>query len=224
LIWEKDVRHTMIWIPPLVYFALLAIEVLLGGRRWAVVAGGALAVVAAVQALGFQRPQMQGVGKAAEFMLSLPESDVTYYQGSLNGSFIFEVRRRDPEKRRVVARSKLVLATRVQYAKEAILTTPEEVIKLFRRWHIRYLAVENKNELSELALVNRTLQTGPFEVVRDFPIESPDPEFTGRRIVVYRYTGEFEPHSEPVVIPMMTLRNRNIAVHLRDLYGAPWPR
>ncbi len=224
LIWEKDIRHSMAWIPPLVYFALAAVDILFARRRWSLLAAGALAVVTAVGSLQFERPYMEGVAEAARFILSKPETDVIYYQGALNGSFIYSVRQLDPEKRRVVARSKLVLATRIQYAKQAIVTTPEGVIDMFRRWGIRYLAVENRETISELAVVNRALATGPFELAGIFPIRTTDPGLTGRKILVYRFTGELITDSEPVAIPMMTLRNGAIRVNLKNLAGQPWPR
>ncbi|MGH9814524.1 MAG: ArnT family glycosyltransferase, partial [Candidatus Acidiferrales bacterium] len=86
LIWEKDTRHAMIWLPPLVYFAILAIEILCVGRRWTFVVCATLAVTMVVGAVGFQRPMMEGVTDVARFILSQPDSDIIYYQGSLNGS------------------------------------------------------------------------------------------------------------------------------------------
>lgn len=227
VIWEKDIRHAMIWIPPLVYFALLAIETLCAGRRWALVVCSALAIAMAGGAVGFQRPLMEGVTDVAKFILSQPDSDIIYYQGSLNGSFIYSVRKLDPEKTRMVVRDKQVVATQIAYGKRSLLQTPEEVTEMFRRFRIRYFAIENRLPFRELAIVERSLASGSYELIDTFPIRSEDPEFTGRAILVYRLQGDLpDPaaDADPVTIPMMVLREGEIRADLSRLAGKPWPR
>lgn len=227
LIWEKDIRHAMIWIPPLVYFALLAIETLCAGRRWAIVVSGALAVVMFGGAVRFQRPLMEGVTDVAKFILSQPDSHIIYYQGPLNGSFIYSVRQLDPEKTRMVVRSKQVVATQIAYAERPLLRSQEEVIQMFHRFRIRYFAVENKSISGDLAVVEAALTHGPFQRMGTFPIRSEDPEFAGRAIHVYRFAGDFPESAadrDAVVIPMMVLREGEIRADLTRLAGTPWPR
>ncbi len=227
LIWEKDIRHAMIWVPPLVYLALLAIEILCARRRWALVVCSALALAMLVGAIRFQRPSMEGVTDVARFILSQPDSDIIYYQGALNGSFIYSVRQLDPEKTRMVVRDKQVVATQIAYAKRSLLGTPEEVMEMFRRFRIRYFAVENRLPFRELAIVGETLANGPYELMGTFPIRSEDPEFAGRAILVYRFQGDLpEPAADaaPVTIPMMMLRDGKIQADLTRLAGKPWPR
>jgi hypothetical protein len=105
LVQEKDIRHTIIWIPPLVYFALLSLEVLFNHRRWALAACLVLALSVLVKALRFEAPKVIGVENVARYVLSQPESDIVYYQGWLNGDFIFSVRMLDPRSSMLAALS-----------------------------------------------------------------------------------------------------------------------
>jgi hypothetical protein len=222
---EKDLRHTMIWIPPLVYLALLAIEVLLARRRWALLASAALALNTAGNALLYDRPRLSGVEAAARFISEQPDADIIYYQGSLNGNFIFYTRKYDPMKTRMVARDKQVYATRIvdQFGTRQILSTPEQVIDLFRTWGIRYALIQNRSAEPGLEPVKPALATNVFQHIAYFPIHSTVPEADGQWIDVYRYTGPIERETEQVVIPMLTLRD-HIRVRLHNLVGQPWPR
>lgn len=224
LIPEKDLRHTMIWIPPLVYLSLLTIEVLLARRRWALLAGAALAVNTVVNALDYDRPRLSGVEAAARFISEQSDADLVYYQGHLNGNFIFYMRKYDPEKKRMIARDKQVRATRIvdQFGSWQILSTPEQVLELFRTWGIRYAAVQDRDYEPGLEPVRLALATPSFQLIAQFRITSTVPEANNQRIDVYRYLGPMERSKEPVVIPMLTLRD-HIRADLNRLVGKPWP-
>jgi hypothetical protein len=225
LIQEKEPRHIMVWIPPLVYFALLAVEVLFAYRRWCLVASGALALYFLIGAVRYERvPEVAGIEEVARYVLSQPDSDVIYYQGPLNGDFIFYVRKFDPEKRHLVARGKQVVASRImpQFGTREILKTPEEVLAFFRTWGIRYAVVENIEPLAGMRVVKNALDSDNFELLRIFPLWTNAPEDANRKVLVYRYRGQTQRTHEPVVIPMMTLRN-DIRADLNRLAGRPWP-
>jgi 4-amino-4-deoxy-L-arabinose transferase-like glycosyltransferase len=222
LIQEKNSRHILIWIPPLVYFALLGVEALLPWKRWALAASAALALYTLVGALRFDRPRVNGVEEATRYVLAQPGSDILYYQGYLNGDFVFNVRRLDPQKRRMVATDKQVVVTNMVYARRPVLRTPKEVLNFFRTWGIRYAVVESKDPGPGFAPVHDLLRSDQFELLRTFPILSNDPFYAHDEISVYRYRGELNRSSEPVEIPMMTIRH-NIFVDLNRLVGRPWP-
>lgn len=224
LITEKDLRHTMIWIPPLVYLSLVVVEVVLLRRRWALLAGAALAVNTVVNALDYDRPRLEGVEAAARFVSGQPDAEITYYQGDLNGNFIFYMRVYDPQKKRMVAREKQIRATRVidQFGTQQILSTPEQVLDLFRTWGIRYAVIQDRDLEPGLELVNKALATPSFERIAEFRITSTVPAANNQRIFVYRYLGPMQRSEEPVVIPMLTLKE-HIRVELHALVGRPWP-
>jgi hypothetical protein len=224
LVQEKDVRHTMIWIPPLVYFALLAVDVAFSRWKLGVWAGAALAAVVAFQAIRFEAPRLGGIEPVVRYVLAQPESDVIYYQGRLDGNFTFFVRKHDPEKRHMVAREKQVVAARIftGFGKRKILDTPEEFVELLQSWGIRYAVIENKDPYEGIAFVRAALQSDAFERVAFFPLEGNKPHLLGKSVEVYRFKGELRRTDEPVRIPMMLMRE-DIKVDLKRLAGRPWP-
>jgi hypothetical protein len=222
LLQEKDIRHTIIWIPPLVYFALLGLEAVLNNRRWASAACVVLALWVLVKALRFEVPKVIGVENVARYVLSQPESDIVYYQGALNGDFIFSVRKLDPEKRHMVARDKQVVATQIVYDRRTILHTPQEVLTFFQNWGIRYAVVDNREPSEDLEPALALFQSDQFERIAAFPIWSNSPEWRDVSLSVYRYRGELRRANSLAVIPMMTIHN-DISVDLKRLVGQRWP-
>ena len=224
LIQEKSIRHTMVWIPALVYFALIMVENLLPRKSWAVIAFGVLAAYSVVRALNTETAKVSGIEPVVQYLTSQPDSDVLYYQGFLNGDFIFYVRKYDPLKQRLVAREKQVVATKVNegYGTRRILNTPEEVIELFRVWGIRYAVVENREFIRGLSPVRTAVLSDQFEPIRAFNIESKEAFFSNRRVTIYRFKGELKRSEATVTLPMMTLRE-DIKADLNRLAGRPWP-
>jgi len=229
---EKDLRHTMIWIPPLVYFSVLAVEALFAHRRWALVATGGLCLTLFVNALELDRRRMVGVEAAARWVSAQDESEVVYYQGALNGNFIFWMRKYDPEKKRLIAREKQFVATQIVagYGRREMMKSPEEILNFFRTWGIRYALVENREAIPELSRARAFFQSSHFELVQAFPIsvnetvgvEGPSRRDADMKILVYRFRGTLQRSSAGVSIPMMTLRS-DIPVRLDRLAGRPWP-
>ena len=224
LIQEKSIRHSFVWIPALVYFALVVVENLLPQRKWVLAAFCALAVYSAGKALNTDTDKVAGLEPVAQYLAAQPESDVLYYQGSLNGDFIFYVRKFDPQKKRLVAREKQIVATKVNegYGTRTILRTPEEVIQMFQGWGIRYAVVENREFIGGLSPVHVALRSDQFEVVKSYLFDSNIAFFNSRRVTIYRFKGELKRSEASVTVPMMTLRD-DIKVDLNRLAGRPWP-
>jgi 4-amino-4-deoxy-L-arabinose transferase-like glycosyltransferase len=224
LIQEKSIRHTFVWVPALVYFALVAVENLLPRRAWVLAAFCALAIYSVGKALNTDTAKVSGLEPVAQYLAAQPESDVLYYQGFLNGDFIFYVRKYDPQKRRLIAREKQIVATKVNegYGTRTILRSPEEVIQMFQEWGIRYAVVENREFISGLSPVRMALQSDQFEVVSAHRIHSNIAFFHSRRVTIYRFKGELKRSDATVTVPMMTLRD-DIKVDLNRLAGRPWP-
>lgn len=213
------------WIPALVYFARVAIENLLPRRKWVLAAFCVLAVYSVGKALNTDTAKVAGLEPVAQYVAAQPESDVLYYQGSLNGDFIFYVRKFDPQKKRLIAREKQIVATKVNegYGTRTILRTPEEVIQMFQVWGIRYAVVENREFIGGLSPVHVALRSDQFEVVKSYSFVSNIAFFNSRRVTIYRFKGELKRSEATVTVPMMTLRD-DIKVDLNRLAGRPWPK
>ncbi len=225
LIQEKSIRHSMIVVPVLVYFALVVIEILLPRRNWLIAALCLLSVYSVWKAvLRTHTPKMSGVEPIVQYLVTQPDSDVLYYQGNLNGDFIFFTRKHDPQKRRFVAREKQIVATKINvgYGTRRILSTPEEVMQLFQAMGIRYAVVENREFVGGLGPVHVALMSSQFERVRVFSVHSNISSFNDRRITVYRFKGDLKRSESTITLPMMTLRE-DIQADLNRLAGRPWP-
>jgi hypothetical protein len=220
LISEKDPRHTILWIPPLLYFALTALETLCVRRTWALIISSVLAIFFVVNALRSERPIVDGAAEVADYVLSLPESDVIYYQGVLHGDFIFYVRKLDPEKRHLVAREKQVAI--LGREQRPILHSAQEVLAFFQNWGIRYAIVEDIDPFPGFGPVREMLKSDHFELLRSFPVTTNQADMSVRQVQVFRYRGEIHRTNRNVIIPMMTLRH-GIFANLSRLAGRSWP-
>jgi Dolichyl-phosphate-mannose-protein mannosyltransferase len=220
LISEKDPRHTILWIPAILYLALTALETLCVRRTWALIVCSAVALFFLVQALRSERPIVSGPADAASYVVSLPESAVVYYQGALHGDFIFHVRKLDPEKRHLVAREKQVVVS--GHERRPILHSAREVLDFFQNWGIRYAIVEDVDPFPGFGAVRELLNSDQFELLRTFPVVTNQPDVRVRQVLVFRYRGELHPTNQKVMIPMLTLR-RAIFADLSRLAGRPWP-
>jgi len=220
LISEKDPRHTILWIPPLVYFALTALETLFVRRTWALVVSSILALFFVGNALRVERPIVDGAAEVADYVLSLPESDVVYYQGLLHGDFIFNVRKLDPERSHLVAREKQVVV--MGHERRPILHSAKEVLEFFQNWGIRYAIVEDIDPFPGFEPVRELLKSNQFELVRTFPVATNQADVPVHQVQVFRFRGELHRTSRDVIIPMLTLRHA-IFADLSRLAGRPWP-
>jgi len=222
---EKDPRHSMIWIPPLLYLAFVAIDTLLVRRTWALVVSSALAFGLLIIGLRTPRPIVHGVREAAHYVLSRSDSDVIYYQGRLNGDFIFFARKFDPQKMRVVARDREIVGRTDVLPVETGGTsaTDQEVLNFFQTWGIRYAVVEDPDLLASFGVVHQIFYSPQFEFVRAFPVSTNWPDVSVRQIQVFRYRGQLHRTEQNVTIPMQTIPN-DIHVNLSQLVGHPWPR
>jgi Dolichyl-phosphate-mannose-protein mannosyltransferase len=220
LISEKDPRHAILWIPPLLYLALTALEALCVRRTWALIISSALALFFVVNALRSERPFVGGAADVADYVLSLPESDAVYYQGILHGDFIFYIRKLDPEKRHLVAREKQVAV--LGHEQRPILHSAQEVLEFFKNWGIRYAIVEDLDPFPGFGPVRELLKSDQFELLRSFPVVTNQSDVQVRQVQVFRYRGELHRTNGNVMIPMMTLR-RGIFADLSRLAGRSWP-
>ena len=234
-IMEKQARHILIWIPPLIYFALIGVDVLLPKARWRWAGYAALGLYFFVQALMFSCPRLTGAEAAARFIFAQPESDIVYYRGNLDSDFIFWARQLDPQKSHMVAREKDL---DLGYAE-----AQDQFLKLFQTWGVRYAVVDsmefgptsatgNYRQFTEPWL-REALHSGQFDLVRTFPVKlnignsNAQPtnvyEYGGTKTIeVYRYRGEIHRSPQPVTVSVKSV-GLNFSIDLNRLAGRPWP-
>ena len=219
VIHEKSPRYIMAWLLPFVFFAVFLLWRTL--ERWPPVRLAALVGLAAsfyVSALSHERPYVVGCEEAARYLAQQPGSDMVFYQGQLNGNFIFFVRAFDQEKRRLVIREKSI----VNSDGHQILRSAESVERMFLENGVRYMVVEDKDFRPELAVTHRALQSDKFELMREIAIQTNDPEWAGVKLLVYRTKSPVDPVSTYLDIPMTRIP-QDLHLPLSRLAGKPWP-
>ncbi len=231
LLADKDVRYTIQWIPPLIYLALVALETLCRQQRWAIMASAVLALYFVINAFTIERPIVTGVKNAAEFVVSQPQSDIVYYQGSLDRDFIFFVREFDPEKSHMILKGKQVtlMASSSFDPNQEFVPDESKIVNLFGSFGIRYAIIQDQDgdvtpaEHSLYLAVRKLLNSDQFELVRTFQIQSNQRRVPVRQISVFRYRQEVHRTIQKITLPVDSIDGRGLSVDLSRLVGRPWP-
>lgn len=215
-------RHSIYWIPA---FALLAVEgvgwiasrVRLPHLRTALVAfviGGALWA-----SLRSPARYVRGYEEAARYVVeNTQESRFSFMDGYLNGGFIYQVRRHDPERRLWVLRGDkllygVLMDPRSGYEEHA--SSDEEILAALFRYDPELIVVEEPQvdyEMPAATRLRETLATYPerFELVREFPIESNVAMYEGVRLNVYRSRVRNPAPARRLSFAMMGLGGRSL--------------
>lgn len=229
---DKGPRVIMSWLLPFVFFAVYFVWRLFA--RWPRAGIAALVMLGVTYyavALAFERPYVEGCEEAARFLAQQPDSDIVFYQGTLNGDFIFFVRKFDPQKRRLVVREKAIVALsqitdmggkNPVMRKRQMLRTAEEVEQMFLDVGVRYMVVENRDFAPELALTHVALRSDKFELIKKIPIRTNDHRVKGIELLIYRNKVAAAATQDELVIPMFTLP-QDLRLSLSRLAGQPWP-
>lgn len=200
LIGFKSPRLGMLWCPALAIFAGV------GGIRSlnALRVRPAYALIPGLVFFGWQkhvscRPELAGFGPVAAFVDDNYHGSTVLYDGYQNGNFIFEMRRRDPRRKRIVLRaSKSLYATRImqQFGTKNFVANSDEIVAFLSRHRTGLVVVERENVLDHPVprLLRETIARNPdlFQLVGYFLLKT-DSEFLDRAspILVYKFLGEF---------------------------------
>lgn len=191
---QKDSRYIVYWIPP---FALLAAQAA-GVRRGGWVRAGGLAAVIGLsllhfyRGLTFERPYVEGYRDAARFAVANSRSRILFFQGFLNGNFIFHVRQADPEKKHIVIRGgKVLVATNIvkEYALVERAHTEADIHEILQRYGVEYVIMEDKDvvELPIYGVLREMVKGLDFRKEARFPLKTNILLFEGMDLVAYRY-------------------------------------
>jgi hypothetical protein len=207
---ELQARHSIYWVPA---FALFAVE----GSRWLAgrlrlaenrtnVAGVGVfgAIIAILVGFAFWRAvsgsvrYVRGYEAAARYVLAnTHESRFTFIDGFLNGDFIYQIRRHDPEGRLWILRGDKLLY--------GVLNDPRggyqeyaggnggdgAILNTLYRYDPELIVVENPQVGFEIPMAERLRQVlaghpERFARVRSFPILTNVKTFAGARLDIYR--------------------------------------
>jgi 4-amino-4-deoxy-L-arabinose transferase-like glycosyltransferase len=214
---EREPRHAIFWVPALAVFAADGLLVLAAfwQRCWAGKgealtgwrdAGGDLTAPARVlltgavvvgwaQAVAQPFGYVRGYEEAARYVLeNTHESSACLFDNYLNGDFIYQMRRLDPERRLWVLRGDKVfygVQSDPHVAYVEWVRGEADVLKLVTRYDPELLVVEQpqiRDVLPAAETLRRTLREHGerFRLEKVIPIESNVRKYVGKELYVYR--------------------------------------
>jgi hypothetical protein len=222
---EQETRHTIYWLPAWCVWAAEAAlaPIRKSGRRWWTLAIVAFVVGSAgCWTLRQPVPWVRGYSDAAEFVSSkIDGPGVVIFDGHFDGTFIYALRARDPDRQLWVVRGdKLLYAVRsdpgagyIEWAKsdEAILTALLELAP-------EYIIVEDpplKYELPAQTALRRVLRErkNRFERIDRLPIRNNNIEWMdGAGLLIYR--SQFQSETRRTIRIPMLWGGRDLTVEL----------
>jgi hypothetical protein len=192
----RDPRFTIYWIPG---FALLAADVVVAvGRRAGRVAAGGLAMllIAATATAAWlePRPILRGYEAAARFVADhTKRSRYCLFDGTLNGNFIYQIRRADPGRRIQVLRGDRILYSvsivpELGYADP--LTSPDSMLAEIHRYDPDWIVVEDPPVFFRTPAGDRLRGVlrgahNQYRLAAEFPITGDVPQARGVKLLAY---------------------------------------
>jgi hypothetical protein len=191
LIALKEVRHSLVILLPLIFFAVAALRRLLPPR---LALPGTLALAAAyfAQAVLFDRPPaIGGYAQAAAFVSErAPANSLILFSGYRDGSFVFNVRALQARNGIGVLRSdKLLLKVKVkrELGVEQRGLSQEDLADALNRYGVSYVVNQPNfwDDLEAMRTLQRLLHSPQFVKVGEFPVTGDIPH-DDRIIEIYR--------------------------------------
>lgn len=195
---EVDSRHTIYWLPAFSYFAAIGLALIARRLRvpGAYAALSALVIVAmALTALARPRAYVRGYEEAARYVLSSNDSSrFCLFVGRLNGDFIYQLRRHDPNRRLWALRADKIIFSvlvnpQVGYAQS--VQSDEDILATIFRYDPEFIVAEEAQMADSLPVENQlraVLNNRPdrFQLDKAITIESNDAALNGKQIRVFR--------------------------------------
>jgi hypothetical protein len=216
---QSEDRFSIYWFPPMVYFAagFLVKGFRMPGLRLAMRAV-AIAVVGlmAVRAWGYERPYIAGYETVAARLIGTYRSGIVLYDGRIPGNFVFYMRALDPRRQFLILRKSLyVTDVRRDKNSEELLHSSEDLRSLFKSVGIRFVVVADNVPLGfpSQVMLRDYLRNDQFQLLGTFPIQSNQPGWQGKSLLLYENRRWAPPEGKFLRIRMLTL-NHDIVLPL----------
>lgn len=203
---EMDSRHAIYWIPAFAFFAAEGITLMANWLRTPklllplaalVIIGVGWSTIAAPKFF------VRGYEDAARYVATnYTNSPFCFFVGRLNGNFIYQLRRHDPNRRLWVLRAdKLLFSTLIssQVEYKQFAGGDEDILATIFKYDPEFLIVEAPQTSNSIGVgdqarvdfeerVRTVLRNHPerFKLEREIAIDSNDPEYRGMRLQVFR--------------------------------------
>jgi|GEM_PF-1791841 len=225
---QREARFAIYWLAPLVYFAVgfltqyFRIPKLRVAMRAAAVG---LIGVLALTGWRYQRPYISGYEAAAAQLVNTYKSGIVLFDGEVPGNFVFYMRALDPDRQFLVLRKSLYVNNIRQNAhSEELLHTQSEILDLLRDDGVRFVVVMDHVPLRFHAqqVLRESLSSKQFELLGRFPVESNEPGWQGRGLLLYENKNWAPPTGKFLRVRMLTL-NHDIVVPLDHFHFVAKP-
>lgn len=154
--------------------------------------------------------------EAAEFVLEQPKGSAVLVNAFYDGTFIFHVKRNDPDKKMIILRADKMLvsfAVHRRYGVPSYVETEEDIYNILHDYGIGYIVVEDEllgesSEIEALIMLRRMLDSENFTVVKEIPSTPPDVSwfcFPQKRhkditLLIYEYKYMTPPQADELII------------------------
>ncbi|MBC7905701.1 MAG: glycosyltransferase family 39 protein [Rhodospirillaceae bacterium] len=184
----KEARFTIVLLLP------VAVTAFVVAARFGVVACAVLGLGLFGTTLAFAPvPAVKGYDVAAHWVrTALPEGGVVLFSGKRDGSFIFNLRILDPDRRYSIVRADKLLLEIAVRRELGVVEKPlsrDDILAATAKLNIAYVVAERDfwTDLNNMATFQDILDNGPFEEVARLPISAnvPHPD---KELRIYRDT------------------------------------
>lgn len=208
---QRESRFAIYWFPPLVYFAAglltrgFRIPLLRTAMRCVAVG---IVVVMAIRGWAYERPYIAGYENVASRLVQTYHSGIVLFDGKVPGNFVFYMRAVDPRRQFLVLRKSLYASdVRANQNSEELVTSREDLLNLFKEDGIRFVVVSENTplEFRSQVTLRECLLSDQFQLLGRFAIQSNQPSWQGRSLLLYENRQWVSPAVRLLRIRMLTL-------------------
>jgi hypothetical protein len=191
---ELEVRHAIYWIPSIVAI-LLNVSLRFRFSPILIILSYSFIVSATIyESLSINRGYVRGYEEAARYTLQHSATNRCLIDAYLNGNFIYQVRRHDPERLMWCLRGDKLLYSMFSEPKggyEEWAKTDREVLEILHRYDPELIILEEPQvwfETPGATRLREVIRTNPdrFVLVQSIPVESNKTQFKNITLHIYR--------------------------------------
>jgi hypothetical protein len=220
---SKEVRYTIYWLPPFVYFALAPLTS--KAVRWKMYplrTGIVLALLLgfSVQAWRYQRPYVSGYEAAARCVIQRNGPPLVLFDGDLPGNFIFFMRSLDPSRRFFILRKSLFVDGAGGKPAVQLIESRVALEDFIEDYGVKSVIISEHNRLEfpVQRYLHQLLRTPEFRLIKQFPVETNDAALQCHHLMLYERARASSLSARTLTLKMPTL-GRDITVSLDQPFG-----
>jgi len=195
---EREPRHTIYWLPAFALFAADGITLLSdwwGGWKSRLLLACCVIGGEVITTIVQPRFFVQGYEKAAHYVLANSlTSRFCFFEGGLDGNFVYQIRHHDPDRRLWILRADRLLYNQAIIPDTSyveIAKSEEDILTTIFKYDPEFIIVEEPRSFSRIPMADRlreVLRNHPerFRLEATIPIQSNRRMFRGMHLKVYR--------------------------------------